>query len=534
MKNEIPKVDPTVTSGEHISYWLDSTDPISFQPLKKNTECDVVIVGGGIAGLSVAYNCASRGLHVVVVEDGNIGSGESGRTSAHLVNSLDDRYFEIERIFGEDGARLAAESHSAAIDFIENTSREENINCEFKRVSGYLFSHPSDDEKNLDKEFEAATKAGVNVRWLDEVPVIKSGQKPCIEFVNQGQFHPLKYLKGLADAIFRKNGEIYTSTHVKKVDETGVMTNDDYKVSAKHIVVATNSPINNKYVMHLKQYAYRTYIIGATVPKGSIPFALWWDTGDVEANKDIPPYHYVRLEEYNDQYDLLIVGGEDHPTGLPEAQETTEISGYSKLEGWTRGNFNIEDVVYRWSGQVLEPMDSLGYIGRNPMDKDNIYIVTGDSGNGLTHGTIAGLLITGLIIDNTHPWEKIYRPSRTNFLKSGKSFIIEFFGGLMQYLKHSPRHADEVKLSDIKTNEARIIEIERDKFGAYRDANDDLHVVSATCTHLGCIVKWNEDEKSWDCPCHGSRFNYKGEVLNGPAIKNLLYYKEEAAKQEPA
>ncbi len=174
----------------------------------------------------------------------------------------------------------------------------------------------------------------------------------------------------------------------------------------------------------------------------------------------------------------------------------------------------------------MEPMDSLGYIGRNPMDSDNVYIVTGDSGNGITHGTIAGILISDLITGINNPWEKIYDPARLHIFKSGKTFIKEFFGGLIQYLKHSPKHTGEIKLSDIHTGDAKIIQLGKEKYGAYRDEDDNLHVVAATCTHLGCTVKWNSDEKSWDCPCHGSRFNYEGQVLNGPANENLVYYME--------
>ncbi len=213
--------------------------------------------------------------------------------------------------------------------------------------------------------------------------------------------------------------------------------------------------------------------------------------------------------------------------------QRNETSSYSKLEGWAKARFEIEDVVYKWSGQVMEPMDSLGYIGHNPMDNENIYIVTGDSGNGMTHGTIAGILIPDLILGIENPWEKIYNPARVNIFKSGKTFIKEFFGGLIQYFKHSPKHADKIKLSDIKAGDAKVVELDKDKYGAYRDEANSLHVVSATCTHLGCTIRWNNDEKSWDCPCHGSRFSYEGKVLNGPAKQDLIYYKEEIKDSTP-
>lgn len=527
MDTQVNQTDNKLTAGRHVSYWIDSVEPLSYQPLTQNIETDVVIVGGGIAGLSTAYCLCRSGKKVVVVEDGYIGSGETGRTTAHLVNALDDRYYEIERIFGEEGARLAAESHTKAVNFIEKTIKVENINCSFERLSGYLFLHPTDKDESIEKEFEAAKKAGIKVKKVKTIPHFKNNNKStCIEFPNQAQFHPLKYIHGLCHAIVAKGGQIFTETRAKEIDETGITSHDGFKVNAKDVVVATNSPVNNKYIMHLKQYAYRTYVLGATIKKGSIPKCLWWDTGDHETNPNIPPYHYTRLQNYNNEYDLLIVGGEDHPTGLPEAQEATETSRYAKLEGWLRPRFDVEEIVYRWSGQVMEPMDTLGFIGHNPMDKENIYIVTGDSGNGLTHGTIAGLLLTDLINGKENPWEKIYKPSRTHFFKSGKTFVKEFIGGLIQYFKHSPKQADEVRLSEIKAGDAKIIQLDKEKYGAYRDENNDLHVVSATCTHAGCTIKWNADEQSWDCPCHGSRYTYEGKVLNGPAKEDLIYYKE--------
>lgn len=526
MKN-IKPTDPNITSGTHHSFWVDSIKPIQFEKLNENLSTDVVIVGAGISGLTIAYTLSVKGWKVVVLEDGNVGSGETGRTTAHISNALDDRYYEIERVFGEKGAKLAAESHTEAINYIENIVKTENIQCDFARVDGYLFLHPSDKESSIDKEYEAAKKAGINVDRLKETPHLANRQQNCIHFPGQAQFHPLKYLKGLAGAIIKHGGKIFTQTRVTKATGKGVETTGGLTVQAKHIVVATNSPFNNKYVMHLKQYPYRTYVIGATIKKDSLPRALWWDTGDFELNADIAPYHYVRTQPYDEKFDLLIVGGEDHPTGMPEAMDTDEESSYSKLIGWAKPRFNIIDIVYKWSGQVLEPMDSLGFIGRNPMDSDNVYIVTGDSGNGITHGTIAGMLIPDLIMGIENQWEEIYRPSRMHIFKTGKTFVKEFLGGLLQYFKHSPKHADETRLTDIKPGDAKIIEMGKEKYGAYRDEEDSLHIVSATCTHAGCTVRWNHDEKSWDCPCHGSRYSFEGKVLNGPAPQDLVYYKEE-------
>ncbi|MCW3084514.1 MAG: puuB 1 [Bacteroidetes bacterium] len=516
-----------VTAGSHVSYWTDSLEqPISFSPLTQNDGAQVVIVGGGIAGLSVAYCLSQLNIKVVVVEDGYIGSGETGRTTAHLVNALDDRYYNIEKIFGKNEAKLIAESHTKAIDFIEQTVKKENIDCEFTRLNGYLFLHPTDEDNSLQKELEACLRVGLDVEMQEHTPGLLNKNTQALVFKNQGQFHPLKYLKGLCDAIIRKGGKIFTETHVEKINNTGIITDKGFKISAEYIVVATNSPVNNKYAMHLKQFAYRTYAIGMLVKKNTIPQALWWDTGDFNANENIPPYHYIRTQPYNELMDLLICGGEDHATGLANADIIPEENRYGLLEDWFNKHFAKGEVVFRWSGQVMEPMDSLAFIGHNPWDSDNIYIVTGDSGNGMTHSTIAGMLIADLITGKENPWEKIYNPSRLKIIKVGNVFFKEFAGGFSAYIKDKPKHADEVKLSEIKINEGKIIELEGKKYGAYADEKNKLHLVAAECTHLGCIVKWNNDEKSWDCPCHGSRFMHTGEVINGPANKNLFYFDE--------
>lgn len=514
-----------ITSGKNRSFWTNTVNPIFYQKLKEDLETDVVIVGGGIAGVTIAYCLVQEGKKVVLIEDGGIGSGETGRTTAHLVTALDDRYYELERIYGEEKIKLIAGSHAKAIDFIEHVCIKENLNCEFERLDGYLFLHPTDKHEFLSKELDAAKKAGLQVEILQEVPDMKE-KIPCIKFSNQAQFHPMNYLRGLAGLIQKNGGRIYTETHASEIDHTGITTADGFHVKAKHIVVATNSPVNNKYVMHIKQFPYRSYVIGARIKKNKIKRALWWDTGDRSLNEEIPPYHYVRLHHLDPEYDLLICGGEDHPVGISDEQRISEQDHYGLLEKWMRERFDAEDIIYQWSGQVLEPMDSLAYIGRNPMDKDNVYIVTGDSGNGMTHGTIAGTLITDLIIGRKNELEKIYSPSRFKLFSSGKTLFKEFIGGFFNYLADKPHHVQSIEIAGIKTGEGKIVELEGAKVGAYRDDKDRLHLVDSECTHLKCIVKWNNDEKSWDCPCHGSRFSVEGKVLNGPANKDLPYHME--------
>jgi glycine/D-amino acid oxidase-like deaminating enzyme/nitrite reductase/ring-hydroxylating ferredoxin subunit len=463
------------------------------------------------------------GLKVIVLEDGKIGSGETGRTTAHLVNAIDDRYSEIEKTWGAEVSRLVAESHTAAINFIEEAIRNEGVACDFQRVDGYLFLHPSDRIKTLREEFEATRSAGLNTELLPEIPGLNM-EGMALRFPNQAHFHPMKYLTALARSVIDLGGQIYQYTHVTKIDNTGVEINE-LKVTASHIVVATNSPINNRVTMHTKQFAYRTYVIAAEIPKGSVPDALWWDTGNVESTWVAKPYHYVRIHPFNDTTDLLIVGGEDHKTGQAGAEDIKEEERYYLLEQWARDHFPmITNIAYNWSGQVLEPVDMLAFIGRNPGD-ENIYIITGDSGNGMTHGSIGAMLIRDLITGTENPWTKVYDPSRIT-LSTGIDYLKEVGNMTGQYVD-LVNGGDIDSIDSLPAGQGAIIRSGLKKMAVYKDENNSVHAYSAVCPHLGCYVRWNADEKSFDCPCHGSRFSCEGKVINGPALSDLTPLSEE-------
>jgi glycine/D-amino acid oxidase-like deaminating enzyme/nitrite reductase/ring-hydroxylating ferredoxin subunit len=480
-------------------------------PLAEDVRAEVCVIGAGIAGVTTAYLLATAGKRVVVLEDGPIGGGETGRTTAHLSNALDDRYHVLERIHGTEGARIAAASHAAAIDRIESIVRQEAIDCHFRRLDGYLFVPPGDSLDVLDAEVEAARRAGIaDIVRLPRAPLESLDTGPCLRFPRQGQFHPILYLNGLAAALERAGGRIFGRTHVTGVEAgppAQVATASDRTVTADFVVCATNTPVIDWLVIHSKQAAYRTYAIGARVA-GAVPIALYWDTAD--------PYHYVRLAG-----DILIVGGEDHKTG----QEDDGVDRFARLEHWTRGRFPIGAVEFRWSGQVMEPVDGLGYIGRNPADKGHVFVATGDSGHGMTHGTIAGILITDLIVGRSNEWQKLYDPSRKS-LRSVGEYLKENLNVAKQYADYVT--PGEVRSEDeIRPGHGAVIRERLKKFAVSRDDSGTLHRASAVCPHLGCIVHWNSLERTWDCPCHGSRFGVDGKVLNGPALGGLEMSKGE-------
>ncbi len=509
-------------SKQTISIWMAAAEALESAQLNENMHVDVCIVGAGIAGMTTAYLMTRAGKTVIVLDDGHIGGGMTERTTAHLANAIDDRYFEIEHLHGEKGAMLAAESHTAAIDRIEAIVAEEGIACEFERLDGYLFVPPNESKQVLERELKAAHRAGLkDVEQVGRAPIAGFDTGMCLRFPRQAQFHPLKYLAGLKRAIERDGGRIFTGTHASKIKGGGdarVETNNGFAVTADAIVIATNTPINNIVTIHTKQASYTSYVIAAKIPRGSVTRALYWDTAN--------PYHYVRVQSVSandgDEYDLLLVGGGDHKSGQADDGDQR----YAHLEAWGRERFPmIERIEMRWSGQVMEPVDGLAFTGRNPGDWRNVYIITGDSGMGMTHGTIGGILVTELIEGGASPWESIYDPSRIN-LRASVEYARENINVAVQYLEGFLSGGDVDSPEEIGPGAGAIIRRGIAKVAIYRDEDGNLHERSAVCPHLGGIVAWNHSEKTWDCPCHGSRFDGFGRVITGPATSDLESAKE--------
>ncbi|MBX3172421.1 MAG: FAD-dependent oxidoreductase [Candidatus Eremiobacteraeota bacterium] len=482
--------------------------------LDQNLETGVVVIGAGISGLSVAYQLSLQGRSVVVLEDGSIGGGMSGRTSAHLSFALDDGYSKIESCHGREGAKRAAESHIAAVAAIETAIQREAIECQFLRVDGYLFNPPGlPDQRNLEDELEAARRAGVEVNWVERAPIAHFDTGRCLHFPNQGQFHPLLYLAGLTRAMQDRGVRLFTRTRVSEIEggaHPRVRTASGLTVQAQQVVVATNTPVNDRFFVHTKQSAHMTYMVGLKVPAGQLRPALFWDTLD--------SYHYVRLVmgATPEGDDLLIVGGQDHKVGQGEDYSRR----FELLEVWARERWPMcGSVAYRWSGEVFEPVDFQAFIGANPGSEENVFVVTGDSGHGLTHGTIAGLLLPELMAGRDHPWKTLYDPSRITPW-AAKDFLAENLNTAAQYADWF-RGGDIDSLDQLEKGCGAVLRQGMKKLACYRDEEGNLFQYSAVCPHLQGVVRWNRLEKTWDCPCHGSRFDRHGQVLVGPANQDL-------------
>jgi glycine/D-amino acid oxidase-like deaminating enzyme/nitrite reductase/ring-hydroxylating ferredoxin subunit len=502
-----------VADEPSLSPWMDIWPQVPAPPLTDDTGCDVVVVGSGIAGLSIAYELGLHSYEVVVIDRGRIGGGMTCRTTAHLSSELDDYYFELIDARGEDEARLYHSSQVAAINRIEAICRDEGIDADFARVDGYLFAADADGAKDLQKEYEACRSLGVAVEWAPGAPVPGAETGLCLRFPDQARFHPTRYLAGIARAIAAKGGRFHAGTvHVGDTEVDGgveIETEAGQRIRAKAAVFATNSPTNDKVAIHAKQVPMRTYAIAGRVPKGSVPDALVWDT--------LEAYHYVRIQPLGDEADLLIVGGEDHRAG--EANDMSER--LAALGAWTRAHYPaFQGTEFCWSGQVLEPDDFMPFSGRNP-GSENVYIHTGDSGQGITNGVAGALTILPLILGEDSRFAPLFDPGRkAGALNSLGEFVMGQIGAAKNLAQHLGP-GELASLDDLAPGEGGIIRRGMHKVAAWRGEDGVIVERSATCTHLGCIVHWNGFEKCWDCPCHGSQFAPDGAVLNGPAVKPL-------------
>lgn len=486
----------------------DYTARINYIPVNMQ---DVVIVGGGITGITTALLLQKAGKRVVVAEAHNIGFGTTGGTTAHLNTFMDSSYPQISKNFSFDDARLVASAAKEAIDLVKQHIGEYKIDCSFKELPGYLFSINEKQTRDLDEIVEVSKKVGVMVDMINStvlpIPYLKIAL-----FENQAQFHPLQYLYALAKAFEEAGGILLQHCRVLQATENGsveVITTKG-NIRCRQLIYATHIPPGVN-LLHFRCAPYRSYAIAVQLKNDDYPKAVVYDMND--------PYHYYRTQEIEGQ-PYLVVGGEDHKTGH---EDNTEAC-FRRLESHVRSFFDVQAVHYKWSSQYFEPADGLPYIGHLPGHPDNIFVATGFGGNGMIYGTFAAILLKDLLLNNKTPYDELFDPNRIKPVAGFANFVAEaadVVGTLASGIFPAKKLA---VVADLAPEEARIVDFEGKKMGIYKDKQGRLHAISPACTHIKCLVQWNTAEKTWDCPCHGSRFSYTGEVLTGPARKSLAVF----------
>ena len=481
-----------------LSYWIATASYPRHPQLEGDLEVDVAIVGGGITGITAALLLQRAGKRVCVLEAQRVAEGVTGHTTAHVTEAIDARYETLERNFGRDGARLAAEANRAAIDFIEAHAHD----CGFEKLPGFLFTERDDDLEELHAEYEAAKRAGLPVTMTDDVP-LPFATRAAVVFPNQAQLHPRAYLLPLIEEIVKGGGKIFEETRVLSIDDGDpcVVKTDRGTVRAGFVIEATSSALNRVF-LQTKVASYRSYVIGATVAQPPL-HGLFWDTDD--------PYHYLRSTG-----DELLVGGEDHKTGTEE----DTFACYERLAAYLGARLTVRELRHRWSAQVLEPVDGLPFIGRNSMSK-RIFVATGFSGTGITFGTISAMIVSDEILGRRNPWADLFSATRVKPVAGFTDYVTENVDFPLHFVKDRLEPAEAARVEDIEPGQGKLVRVHGRKLAVYRDDRGELHALSPVCPHLGCHVKFNEAERTWDCPCHGSRFTPDGRVVNGPATGNL-------------
>ncbi|HEY5969189.1 MAG TPA: FAD-dependent oxidoreductase [Chitinophagaceae bacterium] len=494
--------------GCSISVWQESVDEyLSTNQIDSTKIYDVVIVGGGITGISTAYHLQKAGMNCLLLEAHELCFGTTGGTTAHINTLLDVPYSTIEKNFSKEKSRLVAESVKEAVNTIRDTVYKNNIDCDFKTTSATLFAQTDKQKDELGKISTATGDAGIKNDFINKISIPIKFLK-AMQVDEQAKFNPVRYVYSLAKEFEKAGGVIFQQCRFVSADENENVSieTSNGKYSGRFLIYATHIPPGVN-LLHFRCVPTRSYAMAVILKNEEYPEDLLYDMYD--------PYNYYRSQKI-DGRKYFIVGGYDHKTAHEENQEYR----FLKLESHIRKYFDVKEIAYKWSSQYYESPDGLPYIGQLP-GHDKIFVATGFGGNGMPYSTVAALLLTKMITNQDSPYKDLYDPNRLKPVAGFTNFVSHNVDVVKQFASKWFSHEDLHELAELATDEGKIVNFKDEKIAIYKDKNGGIHALSPTCTHVGCEVKWNNAELTWDCPCHGARYSYDGRVMNGPATKNL-------------
>ena len=499
-------------AGAHESWWIASTERTSYPPLPAGVDTDVVVLGAGIAGITTAYALAREGRQVVLLDAGRVAEGVTGHTTAKVSVGHNLVYADLVVRFDAKTSEGYALSQSEALQWLCDTVEREAIECELERVPSLVYTEVADERAKVEAEVAAATAAGLPASFVTDVP-LPYDVVAAVRLEQQAQFHPRRYLLALVERFVALGGRVYEQTRATDVVSGSpcVVSTDGGAVRAAEVVVATHYPFLDRGLLFTRLAQYRDAVVAFPVPEDAVPPVMAISTGSEPGGT-----HSVRTAPYEHGQRLLIVTGGQYKTGTTSDVE----SAYEDIASWARERFDVGEPAYRWSTQDASSVDRMPYIGRLPLSGDHVWVATGFSAWGMTGGTLAAMVLTDLLQGRGSPWAELYDPSRVDPRAAGRKFASENLGVAKELVQGKLR-TDVSGPDELTPGEAGIYRRGLGLCAAYRDEDGAVHAVKAACTHLGCTVRFNDAEKSWDCPCHGSRFALDGTVLHGPAVEPL-------------
>lgn len=496
------------------SYWLASTSQTSHPPLDDDITVDVAIIGGGMVGITSAHLLTQEGFKVAVIEADRIIQGTTGHTTAKITSQHSLIYDRIQRQMGQDKAKQYAQANETAISEVARIIEELKIDCDFTNQNAYVYTQQEEYVAKIKNEVKTASNLGIKATFLSEIPLpIKIKGAMCFE--NQAQFHPRKYLLALAQEVIGRGGYIFEKTRAMDILQDKpctVITDLGKKIVAPKVIIASHYPFYEAHGLYFSRiYPERSYILATKISE-KFPSGMYIT---VEY-----PTRSLRAQR-NGEEELVLIAGEHHKTGQGEDM----INHYQKLKNFAEQIFTVEDIPYHWSTQDYTTMDEVPYIGYLTSDTPDLLVATGFYKWGMTNSTVAAMIFRDIIMHGKSLWEDVYNPSRFTPSASAKNFVVENLNVAKQLITGKILPVpDQI---EIGPGDGRIVNIDGERLGAYRDIEGKLHLVDTTCTHMGCELQWNSAEKSWDCPCHGSRFTIAGEIITGPALRKLTYSSKE-------